>query len=248
MIKKILISQPAPAASKSPYDELKDKHSLDVVFHPFIKVVPVTEREFRDQRVGILDHTAVVFTSRHAIDNFFRLCKEMRIKVPEDMKYFGISENIILYIQKYVQYRKRKVFFSPTGKAAGLLPSMLKHKTERFLIPQGNIHADELTQIMDTKGLKHTECVMYHTVSNDFTDGTTLSDFDAVVLFTPSGVRSLVQNFPDWEQGDTRLICFGDTTVAAVSDTNLRLDYAPNKDNTPSIAGAIDAYLTEQNK
>lgn len=247
MIKRILISQPAPASSQSPYTELSEKYGVEFVFHPFIKVEPVSEREFRDQKIDILAHNAVVFSSRHAIDNYFRLCKEMRIKIPEDMHYYGISEKVILYIQKYVQYRKRKIFFSPTGRWADIMPSVMKHKTEKFLIPKNNIHEDELTQLLDTKKIRHTQCVMYHTVANTFTNGTTLNDFDAVVLFTPSGVQSLVKNFPEWEQGDTKLICFGATTTQAVEGTNLRLDFAPDKAQTTSIVGAIEQFIVQHN-
>lgn len=249
MIKKILISQPAPAQKgRNPYTSLQEGLHLDLVFHPFIKVEPVTEREFRDQKVDISAHTAVVFSSRHAIDNFFHLCKEMRVKISDDMKYYGVSEQVVLYIQKYVQYRKRKVFFSPTGRWEDLLPSMLKHKTERFLIPENSEHTDVIATLMSEKGLNFTECVMYRTVPNVFTDGTRLSDFDAVVLFTASGVKSLVSNFPDWEQGDTKLICFGDSTCKAVEGTTLRLDYNPEKSRVVSISKALETYIRECNE
>lgn len=248
MIKKILISQPAPeSAASNPYAELIRQHDLEAVFHPFIKVEPVSEREFRDQKVKILDHTAIVLSSRHAIDHFFGTCKKMRVKVPEEMRYYGISEKVTLYIQKYVQYRKRRVFFSPTGKWEGLVPIMAKHKSEKFLIPEGNAHNSELTGLMAAQGLHFTECTMFRTVANDLKDGTTLSDFDAIVLFTPSGVRSLVENFPTWEQKDTRLICFGDTTCKAIESTSLRLDYSPDKAKVPGIAAALDAYITACN-
>lgn len=247
MIKKILISQPAPAPERSPYKGLIEKFQLDVVFHPFIKVIPVSEREFRDQKVNILDHTAVIFSSRHAIDHYFRMCQELRLKISDDMRYYGVSEKVILYIQKYVQYRKRKIFFSPTGKWADLVPALMKHKTGKFLVPQSNIRNDELTELLDQKKLKHTECELYHTVPNNFEDGTSLNNFDAIVLFTPSGVRSLVQNFPEWEQGDTKLICFGETTCRALEGTNLRLDFSPDKSQVSSIAEALDKYIAEQN-
>lgn len=248
MIKKILISQPQPSSEKSPYFDIIRKYNLEAVFHPFIKVVPVTGREYLDQKVNVRDYTAVVFASKHAIDNYFHICELDRFKVPDDMKYFGISEKVMLYIQKHVTYRKRKVFFSPTGKWADLLPSMVKHKTEKYLIAQGDHHNDELTSLMDSKKLTYKEFTVYRTVANDFTDGTSLSDFDAVVLFTPSGVQSLVQNFPDWEQGDTKLICFGDTTCRATEGTNLRIDYAPSKEKVVSVVAALDAFLAEQNK
>lgn len=247
MIKKILISQPAPAADHNPYKDLISKYGLDIVFHPFIKVEPVSERQFRDQKVNILDFDTVVFSSRHAIDNYFRLCADLRVKLPESMMYYGVSEAVLLYIQKYVQYRKRKISFSPTGKWADLMPAILKHKTNRYLIPHGNQRIPELTSLLDERGIQYKECEMFRTVANEFTDGASLSDFDAIVLFTPSGVNSLVQNFPDWEQGDTKLICFGATTCKAVEGTNLRLDYAPDKNVVTSIAAGLEEYIQKIN-
>lgn len=247
MIKNILISQPAPATDHNPYQELIDKRGLNVVFHPFIKVEPTSERQFRDQKVNILDYNTVIFSSRHAIDHYFRLCKELRVKISDDMMYYGVSEAVILYIQKYVQYRKRKISFSPTGHWADLMPAILKHKNNRYLIPHGNQRMPELTSLLDERGIQYKECEMFRTVANEFTDGTSLSDFDAIVLFTPSGVNSLVQNFPDWQQGDTKLICFGATTCKAVEGTNLRLDYAPDKQTVTSIAAGIEEYLQQVN-
>ena len=160
MIKKILISQPQPASDKSPYYDLAKEHGIEMVFRPFFKVEGISSKEFRQQKVSLLDHTAVVFTSRHAIDNFFTLAKELRVTIPEDMKYFCLIETIALYIQKYVQYRKRKVFFGTTGKIDGLLPQMLKHKGEKFLVPLSSVHNDDIKSMLDSKGLKHSECVM----------------------------------------------------------------------------------------
>lgn len=248
MIKNILISQPAPASDHNPYKELSEKYGLNIVFHPFIKVEPITERQFRDQKVNILDYNTVIFSSRHAIDNYFRMCKDLRVKVPEEMMYYGVSETVILYIQKYVQYRKRKISFSPTGKWAELMPAILKHKSNRYLIPHGNQRIPELTSLLDERGIQYKECEMFRTVPNDFTDGTSLADFDAVVLFTPSGVKSLVQNFPEWEQGDTKLICFGDTTCKAVEGTNLRLDYSPKKGSVTCISAGLEEYINKLKK
>lgn len=153
MIKKILVSQPQPTSPKSPYYDLATRYNLEVVFRPFIKVKGLSAKEFRQQHINVLDYSAIVFTSRHAIDNFFNLCKEMRVTVPEDLKYFCITETVALYIQKYVQYRKRKVFYGSTGKLDDVIPSMLKHKTERYLVPLSDVHGNDIAKLLDSKGL-----------------------------------------------------------------------------------------------
>ena len=170
MIKKILISQPKPISAKSPYFDIAEKYNVEFVFRPFIKVEGLEPKEFRAQKINILDFTAIVFTSRHAIDNFFTLAKQMRITIPEDMKYFCVTETISLYIQKYVQYRKRKVFFGTTGKIDDLLPTMVKHKTEKYLVPMSDVNSGSVAKLLESKKLQHRECVMYRTVSNDFTE------------------------------------------------------------------------------
>ena len=159
-MEKILISQPKPASEKSPYFDLEKKYNVEFVFRPFFKVEGLTAKEFRQQKISILDFTAVVFTSRHAIDHFFRLTKEMRLTVPETMKYFCVTEQIALYIQKYVQYRKRKVFFGSTGKVDDLVPTMVKHKAEKYLVPLSSVHNDAIKDLLDSKKLQHAECVM----------------------------------------------------------------------------------------
>ena len=190
MIKKILVSQPKPTSEKSPYYDIASRFGVELIFRPFIKVEGMDAREFRTQKVNILDHTAVVFTSRHAIDHFFTLAKEMRITIPEDMKYFCVTETIALYIQKYVQYRKRKVFFGNTGHINDLLPAMVKHKTERYLVPMSDVHNDSIANLLDSKKLQHTECVMYKTVSNDFTEEEVKNfDYDMLIFFSPSGIE-----------------------------------------------------------
>lgn len=196
MIKKILVSQPKPTSEKSPYFDIATRFGVDLVFRPFIKVEGLTPKEFRQQKINILDYTAVVFTSRHAIDNFFTLAKEMRVTIPEDMKYFCVTETISLYIQKYVQYRKRKVFFGNTGKIVDLIPVMVKHKSERYLVPMSDVHNDSVTEMLDAKKLVHKECVMYRTVSNDFTpEEIKTFDYDMLVFFSPAGIESLIKNF-----------------------------------------------------
>lgn len=247
MIKKILVSQPKPTSEKSPYYAIANKHKVEIIFRPFIKVESLTPREFRAQRVNILDHTAIVFTSRHAIDNFFKLCQEMRVDIPEDMKYFCITETISLYIQRYVQYRKRKVFYGETGKINDLLPLMLKHKDETFFIPQSDVHSTEFTQLLDAKNIRYTNAVMYRTVSNDFADNEPF-DYDMLVFFSPSGIHSLLKNFPNYNQGDTKIATFGPATAKTVTEAGLRLDLQAPTPEYPSITAALDAYLTQQNK
>ena len=247
MVKKILISQPAPVSEKSPYFDIAKKHKVEFVFHPFIKIERLTPREFREQKVQVLDHTAIVFNSRHAIDHFFNLCKEMRIAIPEDMKYFGISETVALYIQKYVQYCKRKVFFGATGKMEDLVTVMAKHKTENYLFPQSDVHSDEAHLMMEAKKLKHTECVMYRTVSNPLPTDHEF-DYDMVVLFTPAGVESLLKNVPDFKERNIRLACFGKATANTIKEAGLELHLEAPTPQAPSITGSIDLYLEQCNK
>ena len=236
MIKKILISQPKPSSEKSPYYDIANRFDVELVFRPFIKVEGMSAREFRTQKVSILDHTAVVFTSRHAIDHFFTLAKELRVTIPEDMKYFCVTETIALYIQKYVQYRKRKVFFGTTGKMDDLLPTMVKHKTEKYLVPMSDVHNDSISKLLDSKKLQHTECVMYKTVSNDFTEEE-IKTFD---------YESLTKNFPDFNQGEIAIATFGPATAKAVKDAGLRLDLEAPSEKYPSMTGALQHYLLMQ--
>lgn len=247
MIKKILVSQPKPTTEKSPYFDIEANEHVEFTFHPFIKIEGLTAREFRAQRIQILDYTAIVFTSRHAIEFFFTMCKELRVNLPEDMKYFGISETVSLYIQKYVQYRKRKVFFGQTGKLPDLVTVMAKHKNENYLVPLSDVHNDDFASMLDAKKLKHTECVMYRTVANDFPADQPF-DFDMVVLFTPAGVKSLLKNFPDFVQGDKRLACFGPATKKAMEEAGLRCDLSAPTPEARSMPAAIEMYLEKENK
>ena len=247
MIKKILVSQPKPSSEKSPYFDIAERHHVEIVFRPFIKVEGLTAREFRQQKILLSEFTAIVFTSRHAIDHFFELAKELRFAVPDDMKYFCITEQVALYIQKYVQYRKRKIFYGSTGKFADLLPTMAKHKSERYFVPLSDVHSDEIAHAMDEKKLKHTEGVMYRTVPNDFM-GDEPFDFDMLVFFSPSGVQSLLHNFPNFEQGNMAIASFGPTTAKAIRDAGLRLDLEAPTAQYPSITGALNAYIAEVNK
>ena len=246
MIKKILVSQPKPSSEKSPYYNIASRFEVEMVFRPFIKVEGLTAKEFRQQKVSVLEHTAIVFTSRHAIDHFFNLAKEMRVAIPEDMKYFCVTETIALYIQKYVQYRKRKVFFGETGKIDDLLPIMVKHKQEKYLVPMSDVHNDSLKTMLDAKKLHHTECVMYRTVSNDFTPEEVKDfDYDMLVFFSPSGIEALLKNFPDFKQGDLAIATFGPATAKAAKEAGLRIDLEAPSEKYPSMTGALQHYLLE---
>ena len=247
MIKKILVSQPKPTSEKSPYFEIASKYGVEVVFRPFIKIEGLSAKEFRQQKVSILDYTAVVFTSRNAIDHFFLLCKELRVTIPEDMKYFCITETIALYIQKYVQYRKRKIFFGATGKIEDLIPSIVKHKTEKYFVPMSDVHNDDVKNLLDKNGIQHTEAVMYRTVSNDFTLDEDF-DYDMLVFFSPAGVTSLKKNFPDFNQKEIKIGTFGSTTAQAVRDAGLRLDLEAPTVQAPSMTAALDMFIKENNK
>ena len=195
MIKKILVSQPKPTSDKSPYFDIAERYGVEIVFHPFIKVEALTAKEFRIQKLNVADCTAIVFTSRHAIDHFFTLAKELRLPITEELKYFCVTEQIALYIQKYVQYRKRKIFYGSTGHFADLIPQMAKHKNERYFVPLAENHNDDIKNMLDERRLNHIEGVMYRTVPNNF-DADEPFDYDMIILFTPSGVKSLMQSFP----------------------------------------------------
>ena len=246
-IKKILVSQPKPTSDKSPYYDIAEKYGVEIEFRPFIKVESLSAKEFRQQKVSILDHTAVVFTSRHAIDHFFTLCTELRVTIPETMKYFCTSEQIALYIQKYVQYRKRKVFFGATGKFVDLIPAIVKHANEKYFVPMSDVHNDEIKNALDAKKINHTEAVMYRTVSNDFT-ADEMFDYDMLLFFSPQGIASLMKNFPNFDQKDIAIGCFGPATAKAVKDAGLRLDLEAPTVEAPSMTAALDKFIAERNK
>ena len=246
-IKTVLVSQPKPTSDTSPYFDIAEKYGVEIVFRPFIKVESLSAKEFRQQKVSILDHTAIVFTSRHAIDHFFNLCTDLRVTIPETMKYFCTSEQIALYIQKYVQYRKRKVFYGNTGKFADLLPSIVKHNSEKYFVPMSDVHNDEIKNALDAKKINHTEAVMYRTVSNDFSEDEKF-DYDMLLFFSPAGIASLMKNFPNFEQKDIAIGCFGPATAKAVKDAGLRLDLEAPTVESPSMTAALDKFIAEQNK
>ena len=245
-VNKILVSQPRPATEKSPYFSIAEKHNVQIDFCSFIKVEGVTAKEFRQQKVSILDHTAIVFLSRHAIDHFFTLCKELRVTVPDDMKYFCLSETISLYIQKYVQYRKRKVFFG-NGHIQDLEPLFAKHKTEKYFVPASNVHNDDLNLLFSKHGIQHSQAEMYRTVSTEIAPEY-IKSFDMLIFFSPHGIDSLKKNIPDYEQGEQLVACFGNVTAEYIKKHGLRLDLEAPSAAATNMPAALDAYLTANNK
>ncbi|TAJ15139.1 uroporphyrinogen-III synthase [Marinilabiliaceae bacterium JC017] len=245
-IKRILVSQPKPTTPKSPYFDLADKNNLKIDFRPFIQVEAVPSKEFRKQKVNILDHTAVIFTSRTAIDHFFRICEDTRITVPDTMKYFCISEATAFYLQKYIVYRKRKIFHS-TGKFPDLVDVLKKHKDETFLVPLSDIHKQEIPTLLNKNKLKYSKAILYRTVSSDLSDLKEI-DYDILVFFSPSGIASLLQNFPDFDQKETKIASFGPATAKAVKEAGLRLDIQAPMPQAPSMAMALEQYIKKYNK
>ena len=246
-IKKILVSQPQPTTEKSPYSELAEKYGLKLEFRPFIKVEGVTAKEFRQERINILDHTAIIFTSRTAIDHFFRICGELRITVPDTMKYFCISEATAFYLQKYIVYRKRKIFYGDK-KVDDMTKILLKHKTENFLVPLSDIHKENIPGLLDQLNLKYTKAILYKTVSSDLSDIKNLKEYDIIAFYTPSGIKSLFQNFPDFVQDTTVIAAFGPATAVAVEEAGLRLDIKAPTPQCPSMTMAIEEFIKRYNK
>ncbi|MDD2512267.1 MAG: uroporphyrinogen-III synthase [Proteiniphilum sp.] len=246
-VKKILISQPKPNSEKSPYYDLAEKYHVEVHFYPFIKVERVSLKEFRQQRINILDFTAMIFTARTAVDKFFSICEELKITIPETMRYFCVSETVALYLQKYIVYRKRKIFFSQTSKIDGLNSAFTKHAKEKFLFPVPEEHNDEICLFLDEKKINYTKSVMYRTVSNAFEEGEKL-DYDMIIFFSPLGIHSLISNFPDFKQGDMAIGCFGSSTAKAVEEAGMRLDCVAPLPDYPSMTAALEAFIRENNK
>lgn len=246
-VKKILISQPSPSTEKSPYFDIAEKYHLQLDFRPFIRVEGLEAKEFRQQRINIQDYTAIVFTAKVAIDHFFSLCEELRITMPETMKYFCISEAVALYLQKYIVYRKRKIFFSATGKMDGLSSALAKHNKEKFLVPVSDVHAEDMTSVLDEKKIDYTKSIMYRTVSNEFTEEDILS-YDMLIFFSPAGIVSLAKNAPNFEQGERAIGSFGASTAKAVRDAGLRLDCEAPLPGVPSMTAALEAFIKENHK
>ncbi len=245
-IKSILVSQPAPTDDKNPYQELARKYNLKIDFKAFIKVEAVPAQEFRQERINILDHTAIVLTSRNAVDHFFRMCKELRITVPETMKYFCVSESVAYYVQKYIVYRKRKVFI---GKQTfnDLMDVIKKHKSEKYLVPCSDIQKGEIPALLDKANVKYTNAVFYRTVASDLSDLRDLK-YDMLVFFSPGGIESLKKNFPKFKQDETVIAAFGPTTAKAARDNGLRLDIEAPLPEAPSMTGAIELFIKRQGR
>lgn len=244
-VKTILISQPKP--ERSPYYELEKKYSLQIDWRPFIHVEGVSAKEFRKQRIRPDEFTAVLFTSKNAVDHFFRLCEEMRIRMSQDTKYFCITEAIANYLQKFIIYRKRKVF-AGNRSIEDLAPALKKHKNnEKILLPCSNLGAIEVTQYLNDNNFNWQEALMFRTVSSDLSD---LSDvtYDMLVFFSPQGIQSLFDNFPDFKQNDTRIAVFGNTTCKAVEDHGLTINIKAPIPEAPSMQMAMELYLQKSNK
>lgn len=244
-IKKVLVSQPKPSNDKSPYYEIGEKYGVEIVFRPFIKVEGLSAKEFRQQRISILEYTAIIFTAKAAIDAFFHICEEMRITIPDTMKYFCTTEPIALYLQKYTIYRKRKIFHGSTGKLDDptLIQALNKNVKEKFLYAVSDVYKDEVSPL-DKTNITYTKAVMYRTVSNDFEEGEPF-DYDVLLFFSHAGIDSLMKNFPDFKQNDIYIGCFGESTVKAATDAGLTVNFKAPSPKTPSMTAALDNFLQE---
>ncbi len=245
-LKTILVTQPEPTDDKNPYADLAKKFSLKIDFKPFIKIEPVAGQDFRQERINILDHTAIVLTSRNAVDHFFRMCKEVRVTVPETMKYFCVSESVAYYVQKYIVYRKRKVFI---GKQSfgDLMDVIKKHKDEKYLVPCSDIQKQEIPVLLDKAGVKYTNAVFYRTVAADLSDLKDIT-YDMLVFFSPGGIESLKKNFPKFKQNGVFIAAFGPTPSKAVRDNGFRLDLEAPLPEAPSMTGAIELFIKREAK
>jgi len=245
-IKKILVSQPQPENDKSPYFDLAEKHNLKIDFRPFIHVEGISTKEFRQSKVDLSNHTAVIFTSKTSIDHYFRIAEETRVTIPDTMKYFCISESTAYYLQKYIVYRKRKIFFGK-GKMEDLVEIMIKHKDENFLVPLSAAHKEEIPVLLEKHRFKFTKSILYKTECSDLSD---LADvnYDVLVFYSPSGIKSLLQNFPDFKQNNTKIASFGDKTAKAVEEAGLRLDIKAPAPQAPSMTMALESFIEQHNK
>jgi uroporphyrinogen-III synthase len=246
-VKSILVTQPKPETEKSPYFDLAKKFNLKIDFRPFIELEPIHAIEFRKNKIHILDYPGVIMTSRNAVDHFFRLCKEMRVNVPESMKYFCVSESTAYYLQKYVIYRKRKIFFGK--QTIGDLIDVIKKYGEgqKMLVPCTDIHKQEIFEELDISKIEYKKAVMYKTVASNLSDLANVN-YDVLVFFSPSGIKSLLKNFPDFKQNNTRIAAFGPTTTQAVVDAGLRLDIQAPVPAAPSMTMALEQYIKKANK
>ena len=245
-VKTILVSQPAPKAEQSPYFDLMNKQKVKIDFRSFIHVEGESSREVRNQKIDFLSFSAVIFTSRNAVDHYFRLADEMRVVVPDDMKYFCLSEAVAFYLQKYVVYRKRKIYVG-TRTFDDLMPLIKKHKAEKFLLPSSDMVKQTMIDNMDSLKVDWKRAVLFKTVISDLSD---LEDvfYDVLVFFSPSGIKSLFENFPTFEQNGTRIAVFGNSTVKAAEEAGLQIDIAAPSKETPSMTMALEKYIKEVNK
>jgi uroporphyrinogen-III synthase len=244
-VKSILVTQEAPTDVNSPYLKLAEKYNLKIDFRPFIQVEAVPIKEFRKQKVDILQHTAVIFTSRHAVDHFFQICQELKLEMPPEMKYFCISDQTSNYLQKYIVIRKRKIF-AGLKDTKDLLEIIKKHKNEKFLFPCSDIRKNDIPEFLTENGFHFTEAIMYHTVAANLSDLKNVY-YDILAFFSPSGINSLYINFPDFKQNNTRIAAFGPTTAKAVKEASLILDIEAPLPNAPSMTGALELYIKSAN-
>jgi len=244
-VKTILVSQPEPKIENSPYFDLVDRQKVKIDFRPFIHVEGVSSKEVRTQKVDLTNYTAIILTSRNSVDHFFRIAEDLRFKVPDSMKYFCQSEAVAFYLQKYVVYRKRKIY---VGKRTftELSPLIKKYKNESFLLPSSDKLKNEVPNVLNDLGVSWKQATFYKTVVSDLSD---LRDvyYDILVFFSPSGIKSLLENFPNFEQNDTRIAVFGNTTVKAAADNGLRVDIQAPTPETPSMSMALEKYIKEVN-
>ncbi len=240
------MSQPEPNNPRSPYFELAKKYNLKIDFKPFIEVEGIPAKDFRTQKVSILDCTAIIFTSKTGIDHFFRICNELRTPVPDTMKYFCITENVAFYLQKYIVYRKRKIFH---GKARfqDLLDIIIKHKEDHFFVPLSEPHNTEIPEVLDKNDIHYTIGILYKTKSIDFSSFSDF-DYDILVFYSPSGVKSMKENFPNFVQAEMKIAAFGPTTASAVEQEGWRLDIIAPNPKAPSMTMALDDFLKDHNK
>lgn len=247
-IKRILITQPRPETDKSPYFELAKKYAVELSFHPFIRIEGVSAKEFRKQKIDIASYTAVIFTSRNAIDHFFRICEEMKVNISQDTKYFCITEAVALYLQKFILYRKRKVFYGADGSNKSLFDVIAKHKdNERFLYPCSDNLDNEIVNWLRQQKCEFATPVLYKTVCNDVKE-VMKEPFDIICFFTPSGVKSLFENFPKFKQNGTIIGAFGANTFKAVEEAGLVLEIKAPEPQAPSMVAALDKYLASLQK
>ncbi len=247
-IKNILIAQPQPEGPKSPYYDLALKYKLKIDFIPFVNVEGVAGKEFRKQRITLNDYSGIIFTSRNSIDHFFRICDELRVKMSQETKFFCTSEAIALYLQKYTQYRKRKVFYGDMNNNKELRTLLIKHKdATRFLYICAEIRKDEIPSFMSANNFKFAEGIMYRTVPNDL-KSIKMSDYDMLIFFSPSGIHALYHNFPKFKQDKLKIAAYGKTTADAIEEKHLKMHLMAPLEHTPTILVALEQYLKESNK